>query len=933
MNLGELGNNDSRPKYEIELEPEPRRRRRTSSPPPIPFRKNKPKRKRKPQTKNSYKPKASQPPRNSQASASKPYEELKSQLLTEEKYRTSGLNKFVEALYKKPATLEDVLKKVGCSERQQGQLKSQRDRFLKKLTTAWATLVKEYVYKKEARAVIRCCSFDGQKPPSSGSDWRKLGYNHRTGAPAVCYQIASLHDRIAEFEEALVAVAGECLPLESSEPHDSPYRAMTSDHATRPRNSLHEPAYQLGWVEKVDQSTGEARVVFSDGNTLVWRGERLQPSSFVKWSHSGDGTTIHSRSLDSKDGRHLVNLMRDSSVPRDFRERCYTEALRLASGKSDEARLHLHAALEEIVEPSRVLAEIISQFLKEEPAKRDLMEKGLVKLCTQLKSKNLLGTLPEALATRPAFQKFLPVERVEAAESPEPKPCKIPPGNTKPYQVGCIEFFDPAKDCGKVRLQGSAELKFNSAALKDGVKANEPVVVSERRGNYAHSIRPIRPNETDVLLSIIQDKHFSRSMRVQCLDTVLKSSQNDDFKALLFLLAVRNELVLAEDAAAPVARHFLRGETNYNSLIEKELVKLCSQIPEQQRFQTFPEELWSYAVFRRYLDPVRRFPFEVGHLSPEVAAGTFASFSLAERRQLFDQLLPDAGAMPWLLRQLREDEKFNSLKETGLLPPDAQDRIWEKIVQKRKAKAEREARRYPKQHNRSNPRACGESCDSDTQKRRPVEKQTPSERPGTIRLSRGNWSVGFALGYYAELRPLIHPLKYGGDPKPLEEIVQMAHRLFKNGVMKGAGMVDFIVPIPPTLRRGFQPVEEFCFELSKALGVPLVKALRKNRTTRPQKGEVDKAMNIEEKIRNMKDAFEVASVVQGKRILLVDDIFDSGVTLLEATHVLRTNGADKVSVLAMAALRSSRFSVSEFMDIRSAKDSAGLWEAIKGLAK
>ena len=97
-----------------------------------------------------------------------------------------------------------------------------------------------------------------------------------------------------------------------------------------------------------------------------------------------------------------------------------------------------------------------------------------------------------------------------------------------------------------------------------------------------------------------------------------------------------------------------------------------------------------------------------------------------------------------------------------------------------------------------------------------------------------------------------------------------------------------------------------------------MKALRKARKTRTQKGEIENPMSIQEKIENMKDAFEVASPITGQRILLVDDMIDSGVTLMEAALALRSRGASDVSVLVMAALSPSRLSFKKFLELRNA---------------
>jgi ATP-dependent DNA helicase RecQ len=50
---------------------------------------------------------------------------------------------------------------------------------------------------------------------------------------------------------------------------------------------------------------------------------------------------------------------------------------------------------------------------------------------------------------------------------------------------------------------------------------------------------------------------------------------------------------------------------------------------------------------------------------------------------------------------------------------------------------------------------------------------------------------------------------------------------------------------------------------------------------------------------NVKNAFTLQSAAKGRRILLVDDLFDSGATLDEITRTLTEHGAAQVDVLTI----------------------------------
>ena len=56
-----------------------------------------------------------------------------------------------------------------------------------------------------------------------------------------------------------------------------------------------------------------------------------------------------------------------------------------------------------------------------------------------------------------------------------------------------------------------------------------------------------------------------------------------------------------------------------------------------------------------------------------------------------------------------------------------------------------------------------------------------------------------------------------------------------------------------------------------------------------------------QKVRNVRGAFVIAapSAVRGEHVLIVDDLFDSGATLSEATRVAKLAGARQVSVVTL----------------------------------
>jgi ComF family protein len=157
--------------------------------------------------------------------------------------------------------------------------------------------------------------------------------------------------------------------------------------------------------------------------------------------------------------------------------------------------------------------------------------------------------------------------------------------------------------------------------------------------------------------------------------------------------------------------------------------------------------------------------------------------------------------------------------------------------------------------------------------------------------------------YEAELRELIHLLKY-------EQVVPAA------GVLGGmlAEAVEklsisekrvMVVPVPlhrsKRRQRGFNQTELIVRDALKKLGHPrfelAINVLERRRATVSQIG-LTRAQRAE----NIHGAFRVEHLnrVQGRDILLVDDVLTTGTTAAECARVLRKAGANRVWVATVA---------------------------------
>lgn len=117
--------------------------------------------------------------------------------------------------------------------------------------------------------------------------------------------------------------------------------------------------------------------------------------------------------------------------------------------------------------------------------------------------------------------------------------------------------------------------------------------------------------------------------------------------------------------------------------------------------------------------------------------------------------------------------------------------------------------------------------------------------------------------------------------------------------------VDIISWVPLSKKRlrkrGYDQARLLAVEVSKELGIPCVPVLRKKRDTAPQ----SRTGGAEKRKRNIAGAYEVIdkNLIDGKTVLLIDDIVTTGSTLAECARTLGRGGADKVYCAAVARKR------------------------------
>lgn len=150
-----------------------------------------------------------------------------------------------------------------------------------------------------------------------------------------------------------------------------------------------------------------------------------------------------------------------------------------------------------------------------------------------------------------------------------------------------------------------------------------------------------------------------------------------------------------------------------------------------------------------------------------------------------------------------------------------------------------------------------------------------------------------AYAFDGPVRALVHALKY-------DCVAPVARSLAPAMLLALPDRAfEAIVPVPlhrgRQRRRGFNQAEALALALSALSDIPCVDALERGRNTRTQT-----SLSAERRHDNVKGAFRPRMPVQGRAILLVDDVLTTGATGNACAEALRQGGAARVVLLAAA---------------------------------
>jgi ATP-dependent DNA helicase RecQ len=173
------------------------------------------------------------------------------------------------------------------------------------------------------------------------------------------------------------------------------------------------------------------------------------------------------------------------------------------------------------------------------------------------------------------------------------------------------------------------------------------------------------------------------------------------------------------------------------------------------------------------------------------------------------------------------------------------------------------------------------------------ENYFPELRVESVRTKLVN---GVAASYYgvSNVGAAIHRCKYEGGGDFPDFLVRITLKAFRKKF--GQERFDLVLYVPPT--KSGNLVRNFTVTIARILQFPISHGLIKKHPTNEQKIFENNVLKAD----NVKDAFifENPEEIKGRKILLIDDIFDSGATIKELGKYLSGIGAEKIAPLVIA---------------------------------
>lgn len=147
-------------------------------------------------------------------------------------------------------------------------------------------------------------------------------------------------------------------------------------------------------------------------------------------------------------------------------------------------------------------------------------------------------------------------------------------------------------------------------------------------------------------------------------------------------------------------------------------------------------------------------------------------------------------------------------------------------------------------------------------------------------------------------KKLILGLKYGART----DLVPLLGNLM---ILQGKECIehaDILVPVPLYWKRLMQREYNQAGLLAKYIATKTGKKFVPNALKRIKQIHNQKGLNREERLKNVRQSFAVdkKKTFEGKRVLLIDDVWTTGATIETCCKILLKNGATEITVLTCA---------------------------------
>lgn len=186
----------------------------------------------------------------------------------------------------------------------------------------------------------------------------------------------------------------------------------------------------------------------------------------------------------------------------------------------------------------------------------------------------------------------------------------------------------------------------------------------------------------------------------------------------------------------------------------------------------------------------------------------------------------------------------------------------------------------------------------------------------------GNWRQGYVLDFHTlsseflgydeygrpkfetkrtEIGELLYRLKYKSDRSAFTSLVETATQFLASRRLA----LDYVLPVPPSKPRVFQPVLEIAKAVSKQLNVLYRDDLVHKAKETP---ELKNVYDFNERLKLLENAYVIqqSALLNGKTLLLFDDLYRSGATMNAIAGALQTQGqVANVYAFALTKTRSN----------------------------